>query len=128
MRLRTALGGQVEYARVFEWKNGLIHVHLLLRVDGRIPRSRVKQVMDKVRPGGYRVSCKQVKWVPAMARYFVKHLKGRRERAELTPPGFRGRVFQASGAFLSKPLKVLWGEIRSEWRDKQLRDSSRRAA
>ncbi len=127
-RLGTALDSQVEYARVFEWKKGRIHAHLLLRVTGPIPRGRVKQVMDKVRPGGFRVSCMPVESVPAMARYFVKHLTDRDRRAELTPDGFRGRVFQASRAFLVRPLAKLRQELLTEWRDKQLRDSARLGA
>jgi hypothetical protein len=127
VRARAALGGALEYARVFEWSQGCIHAHLLLRVAGRIPRGLVKRTLDKVRAGGYRVSCKKVRSVGGMARYFVKHLKDRKKKAELTPEGFPGRVFQASLRFLTKSYSSLWREIQAErqghtpkWRKCQL--------
>jgi hypothetical protein len=123
-RLRTALDEQVQYARVFEWSKGRIHAHMLLRVPGCIPRGLVKRMLEKVRPGGYRASCKSVEPVPAIARYFVKCLNDRSKRAELTPEGFRGRVFQASLGFLIRPLAALRQEVLGEWRAKKLQPAA----
>jgi hypothetical protein len=127
-RLRKALSRPVHYARVFEWRNMLIHAHLLLRVSGRIPRDSVKRAFDWVRAGGYRVSCERVRSAGATARYFVKCLKDWRKRAELTPKDFRGRVFQASAKFLSKPIRQLRQELLAEWRAVKFPDLALRAA
>ena len=42
--------------------------------------------------GGYRVTCQPIRKLAAMTRYFVKDLRDRTERAELTPRGLRGRA------------------------------------
>jgi hypothetical protein len=53
------------------------------------------------------------------AKYIVKHTRNPKRKAELTPSGFRGRVFQASPGFLVQPIADLWKAIQAERRNEK---------
>jgi hypothetical protein len=111
-RLRSGVG-ELDYARVFEWSQGQIHAHLLLRMakgSGKL----VREILNRVRPDGYQTTCRPIRNVIAMARYLVKHTRNPDRKTELTPSGFRGRMFQASRHFLIAPIRVLWQLIQAE--------------
>jgi hypothetical protein len=115
-RLRAAIGGGLEYARVLEWSKCRPHAHLLVRAAGRLDGALVRGVFEAVRPCAYRVTCQPIRQLAAITKYFVKDLRDVRRKAELTPRGFKGRVFQASGNFLIRSLRILWREIQAERR------------
>lgn len=116
-KLKRWLGVEVEYIRIFEWKSGRVHAHLWLRTTADIPAAVVSSLL----PPGVRVSCKPRRGsITAVARYLFKAVRNAKEKTQLPPQHFRGKLFVASRGFFVRPIKQLWKEVKAEWRAKAL--------
>jgi hypothetical protein len=111
LALKRRHPGGFEYLLVNEWRQGVRHAHALLRLRGKLSRRKVR---DAKKVAGLRVRYAPVRKPVGAANYLFKHTKRAERKAELTPMGFRGRMYTASKGFLNKPFKELWREIQAE--------------
>jgi hypothetical protein len=103
---------QMEYLLVNEWRHGVRHAHVLIRIVHPMSRRAVRQAVRTARDvAGVRCSGARVRNVMGAANYIFKHTKRLERKAELTPAGFRGRMYTVSKGFLTKPFKELWQDV-----------------
>lgn len=113
-KLGRRRGERLMYFRIFEWSRGRIHAHLLIRTHSPLAGQEVRSVFGSTRSSGYAVTCQPVrKCAAALARYVFKDMM--KEKAELPPPDFRGKLFAASHGFFTMPIPQLWGAVKVGW-------------
>jgi hypothetical protein len=109
---RRGLG--LEYFRIFEWRDGVQHAHLLLRVE-ELSREEVRESAEVA---GLCHTLSPVRNVPGIARYIVKHTTRAEKKAELAAPDFRGKLYCVTRNFLTRPFKELRKKL---WNDAKQR-------
>ena len=100
----------LEYCRVSEWRNGIRHDHLLLRV-ARLLGAWVREAKSLA---GVRVAVRRVRNVIGACYYIVKHTRRPDRRPEQQPSGYRGRIVSFSRNYLIVPFKQLWKLVCAE--------------
>jgi hypothetical protein len=103
---RRILG--LSYLVVREWVNGVMHAHGLLRAV----RMTRRQVREAKAVASVRVRVKPVRNPIGAAVYVFK--AGEKRKAELPPPGYRGRLLLTSRDFLTASFAKLWRIVCTE--------------
>jgi hypothetical protein len=96
------------YLVVREWVQGVMHAHGLFRA-ARITRRAVR---ESKAVASVRVSLKPVRNPAGAAVYVFK--AGKSKKAELAPPGFRGRIVLLSRGLLTASFAKLWRLVQAE--------------
>jgi hypothetical protein len=105
---RRKLG--LAYFRIYEWRQGIIHAHLLVRAD----ESVYAHAREAAEVAGLAATIREVESVERVARYVVKHTKKLSKKAELAPGNFRGQLYCAMRKFLTQPFKELRKQLWEE--------------
>ena len=113
-------GRDLEYLRVNEWRHGVQHTHLLLRVAD-LSRDHVRGAAENA---GLAATLSKVRNVEGIARYIVKDVRRTDGRAELAPASFKGKLYTTTRNFLSAPMGELWKSLREEARTRRERSSA----
>jgi len=101
-------GKALEYLRVNEWRHGVQHTHLLLRVAD-LSREHVRGAAENARLA---TTLSKIRSEEGVARYIVKDVRRTEERAELAPASFKGKLYTTTRNFLSAPMDRLWKSLR----------------
>ncbi len=115
VKLKRRLGGDLEYARVFEWQSGRVHAHVWFRTSQKVTSKLVRAIL----PPDVVFSCDSRRGsIIAAAKYMFKDVKNAEQKTQLPPLHFGGKLFVSSRGFFTQPVRELWKAVRAEWEDR----------
>ena len=115
--LRRLSYREISFFWVREWSvNGQEHLHLLLRVQGRLTTEEFGALWQKSLPTLEGVHgthyCRPLENAVRAARYIVKDT---RKGGVLAPRERSRRLYGYSKRFLGRSLQELWAAVRADW-------------